>query len=126
MLHRTGRYSMDLSPHPWLKVKVALTLLAALSVLGCLAACSTTTASGHPFSTATAGDIRIAINQSRFNVNDPVGVMVTNASNNTYYAVTGRSGCTFLQLQEFTAATNSWQNVFGCQGVNPATVQITP
>jgi hypothetical protein len=117
---------MHLSPHPWLKVKVVLTLLAALSVLGCLAACSTTTASGKSLPTATAGDIRIVVNQSQFNVSDPVGVMVTNSGNHTYYAVTGRSGCTFLQLQQYTAATNTWQNVFGCQGVNPATVEIAP
>ena len=117
---------MHLPPHPRLKVKVGLTLIAALSVLGCLAACSTTTVSSKPFPTATAGDIRITINQSQFNVSDPVGVMVTNTGNNTYYAVTGRSGCTFLQLQEYTATTTTWKNVFGCQGVNPTAVQITP
>jgi hypothetical protein len=117
---------MHLPPHPWLKVKVALTLVSALSVFGCFAACSTVPATSSAPPTATAGDIRITINQSQFNVTDPVGVMVTNSGNQTYYAVTGRSGCTFLQLQQYTAATNTWKNVFGCQGTTPTIVQITP
>jgi hypothetical protein len=117
---------MHFPPHPRLKFNVALTLLAALSVLGCLAACSTNAVSAKPLPTATTGDIRITINQKQFNVSDPVGVTVTNTGNDTYYAFTGRSGCTFLQLQQYTAATNTWKNVFGCQGTNPTTVQITP
>ena len=117
---------MHLPPPAWLKVKVALTLLAALSVLGCLAACSTTTVASKPLPTATNSTIRLTISRSQFNVTDPVGVMVTNTGNQTYFAITGRSGCTFLQLQEYAATSNTWNNVFGCQGVNPATVQITP
>ncbi|MGO8950572.1 MAG: hypothetical protein ACLQUY_23550 [Ktedonobacterales bacterium] len=116
---------MQRRPHPWLKLSGRVAL-AAILALGSLAACSSTSVTSKLLPTATAGDIKILVSQTQFNVSDPVGVTVTNTSNQTFYAVNGRSGCTFLQLQELDTAKNSWVSVSGCPAASPTPLAITP
>ena len=116
---------MQRRPHPWLRFS-SLVALAAILALGSLAACSGSSGAGKPLPTATAGGIQIVVSQAQFTSSDPVGVTITNTSNHTYYALSGRSGCTFLQLQELDATKNSWVSVVGCQAANPTALAITP
>jgi hypothetical protein len=117
---------MQRTPHLWLKLS-PLIVLATVLGLGGLSACSNGSLHGQVLPTATAGGIQIAVEQTHYGVNDPVGVTVTNTSNNqTFYAVSGRSGCTFLQLQQYDTTKKSWESVFGCPGAVPTTLQITP
>ena len=116
---------MHYAPHFWLKVS-SLAICAALFGLGSLTACSPGSGGAAPRPTATAGAIHIVVNRTQFSTHDPVGVSVTNTTDHAYYAVNGRSGCTFLQLQEFDSAKHAWMNVVGCTNVNPAPLEISP
>ena len=117
---------MQRTPHPWLKLSLLIGLATVIG-LGGLSACTNNAINSKALPTATAGSIRIAVGQTRYGVYDPVGVMVTNTSSNqTYYAVSGRSGCTYLQLQQYNATKKSWVSVFGCPGANPTPLEITP
>ncbi|GEM_PF-941377 len=110
-------------PHSW------LTLLALLAVallgLGSLSACSSSPTSAVAVPTATSGDIQITVDRTHYDTHTPVGVTVTNTSSNTYYALTGRSGCTFLQMQEYDTSKKTWVNVFGCATPNPIPLKIS-
>jgi hypothetical protein len=117
---------MQRTSHSWLKLS-SLIAFAAVLGLGGLSACTNNAVNSKDLPTATTGSIQIAVGQAQYGVNDPVGVMVTNTSSNqTYYAVSGRSGCTFLQLQQYSATKESWVSVFGCPGANPTPLEITP
>lgn len=117
---------MQRTPHSWLKLS-SLVALAVVLGLGGLSACSNNSLNSKALPTATAGGIRVAVGQTQYGVNDPVGVTVTNTtSNQTYFAISGRSGCTFLQLQLYNATEKSWVSVFGCPGANPTPLEITP
>jgi hypothetical protein len=117
---------MQRTPHPWLKLSSLVTLTAVLA-LGGLSACSNNSLNSNALPTATTGGIRIAVGQTQYGVSDPVGVTVTNTtSNQIYFAVSGRSGCTFLQLQQYSTSKKSWVSVFGCPGGNPTPLEITP
>jgi hypothetical protein len=116
---------MHHAPHYWLKVS-SLAFCAALFGLGSLSACSAGPGGAAPLPTATAGAIQIAVNQKQLAAHDPIGVTITNTSDKTYFAVDGRSACTFLQLQEFNSAKKAWVNVVGCTNVNPTPLEISP
>jgi hypothetical protein len=116
---------MHHAPHYWLRVS-SLAICAALFALGSLSACSDGSGRVVRLPTATAGAIQIAVSRTQFASHDPVGVTVTNTSDHTYYAVDGRSGCTYLQLQEFNSAKNAWVNVVGCTDFNPSPLEISP
>jgi hypothetical protein len=104
-----------------------LVVLATAVGLGGLSACTSNSWSGGALPTATAGGIRVAVGRTQYGVTDPVGVTVTNTtSNQTYYAISGKSGCTYLQLQEYDSSKKGWVNVFGCPGANPTALEITP
>jgi hypothetical protein len=117
---------MQSTPRPWQRLS-SLVALAAILGLGSLTACNSNAVDSKALPTATAGGIRIAVGHTHYGINDPVGVTVTNTSSNqTYYAVSGRSGCTYLQLQQYDAVKKSWVSVFGCPGANPTPLEITP
>ncbi len=116
---------MHHAPHYWLKIS-SLAICAALFGLGSLSACSGGSGGVAPLPTATAGAVQIAVSRTQFATHDPIGVTISNTSDHTYYAVDGRSGCTFLQLQEFNSAKHAWVNVLGCTGVNPNPLEISP
>jgi hypothetical protein len=116
---------MHHAPHHWLKVS-SLAICAALFGLGSLSACSGGASGAAPLPTATTGTIQIAVSRSQFAAHDPVGATLTNTSDSTFYAMNGRSACTFFQLQEFNSSKHAWVNVVGCAGVNPTPLEISP
>lgn len=92
--------------------------LAALTVLvaTALAACSSNNAKAIALPTATTSSIRVAVDHTTYTVSQAVGVTVTNsASKADYYAKTGKSVCTYLQLQEYNASKKIWVQVDTCQ-----------
>jgi hypothetical protein len=54
------------------------------------------------------------VDRTSYLVSEPIGVTVTNSSGSNFYAVTSRSACTFLQLQQWNGAHKQWTNVYGC------------
>lgn len=105
---------------------LATAILGALVAVFSLTACNSTTAKTIAAPTATAGDITIAVDRAAYGPTEPIGVTVTNASKTDYYALTGRSGCTFLQLEEYNPAKNVWVPVVGCQGATPSQALLIP
>lgn len=78
--------------------------------------------------TASAGDVTITVDRQHYRVSEPVGVTVTNATKTAYYAMDGRSACTFLQMQRLDTQTHTWISVFGCPtlSVNPPHPRLIP
>src|SRR5262249_39231609 len=68
-----------------------------------LAACSQFDANGKSLPTPTVGAIVITLDRGGYTSSQPIGVNVNNASKQNVYALDGRSGCTFLQLEIFNA-----------------------
>lgn len=108
--------------HWWLAA-VAIGLLAAVVSLS---SCASSTVKAVAAPTATTGDVTIAVDRPTYGVSEPIGVTVTNASKTDYYAATGHSGCTFLQLEEYNATTQKWTPVVGCQSSQQATTLLIP
>lgn len=104
----------------WLAL-TALTLLAAG-----LAACSSSSAKAIPLPTATTGSIQVAVDRTTYTVSQAIGVTVSNTANKTdYYATTGKSVCTYIQLQEYNSTKHAWLPVDGCQTADqPHVLQI--
>ena len=101
---------------PWQALAVATACLACVVLAGC----SGSTTATVVLPTATNGDLRLATDRSHYGVSDPIGVTVSNVSTNAYYAVTGRSACTFLQFQLWDSATRQWVMVSPCNTNQPA------
>lgn len=108
--------------HCWL-VAGAIGLLA---VVLSLAACDTSTAKAIAAPTATGGDVTIVVDRARYGITVPIGVTITNAGKSDYYAATGRSGCTFLQLEEYVASKNAWAPVLGCASAEQPQALLIP
>lgn len=95
----------------WLTLS-ALTLLVAAG----LAACSSGNATAIALPTATTGSVQVAVDRTSYTVSQAIGVTVSNTANKTdYYAMTGKSVCTYLQLEEYNASKKTWVLVDGCQ-----------
>lgn len=101
---------------------LAFTLLAAS-----LAACSSNTAKAIPIPTATTGSIQVAVDRATYTVSQAIGVTVSNSASKTdYYASTGKSVCTYIQLEEYNASKNTWVAVDGCQTADQPRVLLIP
>lgn len=112
---------MRSQPRGWLVLICVLVLAASL------AACGTTSATKKmPLSTPTPGSIQVAVDRSLYTSTQPIGVTVTNTTKTPYYAMSGRSACTFLQLQEYNQKQGKWISVDGCNSLNPPMVRIIP
>ena len=108
--------------HWWLAA-VAIGLLATVVSLS---ACASSTVKAVAAPTATTGGVTIAVDRPSYGVSEPIGVIISNASKTDYYAATGHSGCTFLQLEEYNAAARTWTPVVGCQSSQQATTLLIP
>ena len=84
-----------------------------------LTACESSTAKGIVAPTATTGDITIVVDRATYSPSEPIGVTVTNGGKSDYYALTNRSGCTFLQLEHYNTSKSAWEPVVGCQSAQP-------
>ena len=108
----TGRHVFTRgAPARWL-VLAAMTLL----VTAHLTACSLGSAKGVALPTATPGDIQISVDHKSYALNQVIGVTISNTATATdYYAMTGKSVCTYLQLEEYNSGKKTWVSVDGCQ-----------
>src|SRR5581483_6104520 len=68
---------------------------------------------------ATTGPVQIAVDHSAYGVSDPIVVTVSNISKDLYYAVDGKSACTFLEVQRYDSAKKQWITVSGCTIAEP-------
>jgi hypothetical protein len=84
-----------------------------------LASCAHSTVPTIAIPTATSGDIRLAADRSRYSVSEPIGVTLSNVSGTNYFATTGRSACTFLQLEQWEGQAKGWTPVDPCTTNDP-------
>lgn len=108
----TGRHVFTRgAPARWL-VLATMTLLAAAH----LTACSSGSANTVALPTATRGAVQVAVEHTSYATNQVIGVTVSNTATKTdYYAMTGKSVCTYLQLEEYDSGKKTWVAVDGCQ-----------
>lgn len=108
----------------WLAL-AALTTSILLATAG-LAACSSNNATAVPRPTATTGSIQVTVDRTTYIASQAIGVTVSNAASKTdYYALTGKSVCTYIQLQQYNSTTKTWDPVDGCQNTDqPRVLQI--
>lgn len=108
--------------------RVWLVLIAAVALAASLAACATPAAktSKTPLPTPTAGTMQLLVDRTLYTSTQPIGVTITNTTKTVYYAMTGRSACTFLQLQEYNQKQSAWISVYGCGSVDTPVVRSIP
>lgn len=107
--------------------RVWLVLIGIVVIAASLAACSTPTRTSKVILPAqTTGVIQLTADRSLYTTTQPIGITVTNTSKTAYYAVTGRSACTFLQLQEYNQKQATWVSVLGCNSVDTPVVRVIP
>jgi len=91
-----------------------------------LAACSQFDANGKSLPTPTVGAIVITLDRGGYTSSQPIGVNVNNASKQNVYALDGRSGCTFLQLEIFNADKTIWTTTYPCHSLDPVRSLLIP
>lgn len=119
----TGRHFLIRGASACWLACAALTLL----VVAGLSACSSDTATATALPTATPSSVQIAIDRTGYTVTQAIGVTISNTSAKTdYYAVTGKSVCTYFQLEQYNASKNSWVPVDGCQSADQPRSLLIP
>lgn len=113
---------MRFQPRVWLFLSSVIVLAVSL------AACSTsfTKTSKTPLPTATTTPVQLAVDRSLYTSTQPIGVTVTNTTKANFYAITGRSACTFLQLQQYNQKQHTWVSVDGCDSIDQPNVRVIP
>ncbi len=113
---------MRLEPRRWLAV-VALGVV----VLAGAVACASDNANTVTLPAATGGDIKLTVDRPSYTPSMPVGVTMTNVSKKSYYALDGRTACTFLQLEQYVQARKAWAAVNLCTlGAQPTGRLLPP
>lgn len=107
--------------------RVWLVLLAVLMLAASVAACnSPVKANKVQLPAQTTGALQLTVDHSVYTITQPIGVTLTNTTKTVYYAVTGRSACTFFQLQEYNQKQGTWISVYGCNSVDTPVVRSIP
>lgn len=108
--------------------RVWLVLIGIVAIAASLVACTTPAVktSKTPLPTPTPGTLQLMVDRSVYTSTQPIGITVTNTTKTVYYAVTGRSACTFLQLQEYNQKQRAWVSVYGCGSVDTPVVRRIP
>lgn len=94
------------------------------SSLFLLVACSSRASATITPPTATTDNVTLTLSHTSYTSHQPIGVTMTNTSKTTYYAKTGLSACTYLQLEFYDTTKKSWLGVDGCVSVNPPHVLL--
>ena len=77
--------------------------------------------------TPTAGAVTLTLTEHTYTSHQPLGVMVNNTSKTAYYAETGLTVCTYLQLEFYDVARKAWLAVDGCTTVEtPRVLLLAP
>ncbi len=91
------------------------------------AGCGSSTVKAIPAPTATPGAITLTPDRSVYTPMEPFGITVTSKAAANVFALDGRTGCTFLELQEYIVAKNGWAPVNLCRtGDLPQAYVIPP
>lgn len=94
----------------WL-TSLALGLIVAVG----LAACGVATPSGAPADgNASTGPVTISTNLTTYTINDAVGVTISNKSATDYFANSGKSACTIIQLERYNSGRRAWEPLDAC------------
>ncbi len=113
---------MRLEPQRWLAV-VALGVVVLAGAVACASGNNTTVT----IPAATGGDITLTVDRTSYMPSMPVGVTMKNVSKKSYYALDGRTACTFLQLDEYVQARKAWAAVNLCTlGAQPTARLVSP
>ncbi len=106
--------------------RFTLRMLFCLAILT-LAACASRTTTTIIPPTATAGNITLTLSEVTFTSHQPIGVTVGNNGKTPYYAKTGLSACTYLQLEFYDTTKKTWVAVDGCSRVEtPHALLLSP
>ena len=98
-------------PRPW-QFKFIVIVAVALVFASC--GSSTARVAVQTLPTPTAGLLVVSVDRSSYGPSEPIGVTVLNTSKQILYATDGRSGCTFVQLQQYDSSTGKWLSTVGC------------
>ena len=71
----------------------------------------------HP--TATKAAVVISMQNVKYMVSEPLGILIQNSGSKTVYAIDGRAYCTILQLQMFVPQQKAWVVVDRCRDKAP-------
>ena len=82
-------------------------------LLGGLTGCKISS-SAAPVPTATNTVVVLTIQNARFGVSEPLGILVKNAGKTDIYARDGLASCTVLQLQRYDSQKKAWISVGRC------------
>jgi hypothetical protein len=85
-----------------------------LALLVILAGCQSDSTNANPAQAASGGPVRITLDHSAYGVNDPLGITVSNTGDRVFYAVDGKSACTFMQLQKYDSGKKQWATIDAC------------
>ncbi len=85
-----------------------------LGMLGVLAGCKLSVSTA-PVPTATKAAVQIIMQNARFGVSEPLGILVKNTGKTDVYARDGLASCTVLQLQQYDSQKKAWVAVDRCQ-----------
>jgi hypothetical protein len=113
---------MRLTPRLWLAPLV-------IGIIPLLATCAGSSAKSVtiPIPTASSGAVTLTPDRPSYTTHQPIGITVANTGKTPYYAKDGLSACTYIQLEWYDAAKQTWTPVDGCTGVNtPAARLIAP
>ncbi|HEX8034417.1 MAG TPA: hypothetical protein VF510_11240 [Ktedonobacterales bacterium] len=108
--------------------RVWLVLIGVIILAASLAACNSSTikTSKTPLPTPTTGPIQLTVDRAVYTSTQPIGVTITNTTKTDFYSMSGRSGCTFLQLQQYNQKQNTWVSVDPCDSIDQPSVRKIP
>lgn len=77
--------------------------------------------------TATKMTVEITLQNTRYEVSEPLGILIKNTGSTDVYALDGQAACTILQLQQYVLQTKSWVKIDRClDTVQPHVLVLHP
>jgi hypothetical protein len=99
-------------------LRISLLLFSAFCAVAIFTGCRTdSNAVAQP--TATKTSVAISLQNVKFMVSEPLGILVKNSGSKTVYAVDGKAYCTMLQLQQYSTQQKVWVAVDRCRDKAP-------
>jgi len=98
-------------PRSW-QVTFIVLVAVTLGFTGC--GTSTVRIAAQTLPTPTAGPLVVTVDRTKYGLSEPIGVTVSNLSKQSLFAEDGRSGCTFIQVQQYGSSSGKWISTVGC------------
>ena len=90
-------------------------VLGGIVLLSLLAGCKLRDSSAIVQPTATKIAVEITLQNTRYGVSEPLGVLVKNTGSADVYALNGQAACTILQLQFYDTQKSGWVRIDLCR-----------